>query len=131
MKQLRRRRDDRRGVRARRTPTPRVRPDPHALPGPRALRPHERCDRPELVRHPSAAFPLMAPVAAQGRAFRLHGPSLEARLDGLIQDAQRAVERMRARAQAMRDALREAHMAPAAPARGRFVVPPRREPGSA
>ena len=131
MKQLRRRRDEARGVRARRVPAPRRRPEPQPLPGPRALLPHERAAVPASIRHPSAAFPLMAPTAAQGRPRGLSGASLESRLDSLIQDAQQAVERMRARAQAMRDALREAHLAPAPAARGRFVVPPRVEQGPA
>ena len=61
------------------------------LPGPRALWPHERADRPRSTRHPSAAFPLMAPASAQGRP-RSVGPRLEARVDALLAEAQQALQ---------------------------------------
>lgn len=64
----------------------------------------------------------MAPAAAQGRP-RGAGPRLDARVDALLAEAQQALDRMRARAQMMREALREARQLAEPPARARFEVP--------
>ena len=72
--------------------------------------------------HPAAAFPLMAPAAAQGQP-EAPAPKRDRRIDALIAEAQAAFERMRARALAAREALLEARAAPSGPARIRFVVP--------
>jgi hypothetical protein len=122
VKQLRRRIEDERPRVSIVRPS-RLRGDLPLLPGPRALLPHERCFRARPLPHPSSAFPLMAPAAAQGRPRGVPALSFETRLDAMLSDAQAALDRMRARAQAAREALREARQAPAPATRGRFVVP--------
>ena len=98
-------------------------PDPETRcpAGPRPLLPHQRARERSALPHPTAAFPLMAPAAAQAPTPAPR--AIEERIDALMAEAQAALDRMRARAIGIREALLEAREATVPPERTRFEVP--------